>query len=336
MTWFETLFGFPETSGNHVREQLQIQGQYLHSAANGKRWKHGNLEILSLQELRERVDQLKVRAGPNLYQEMSGCPRELHQRPESKNALFQVSSQFNLLEPTEPQTTPEDGIGRYELDRTQGPISAICTGASAAYRNYLMPFRGQLGQSKDRQLNCIDPLHQALLKIRAPQDESEYWSVENGYLFANPNQLDQIAQILTGQSQHELIALQGKIEFGFVQDAEITLQGAQHCVSQIYCSALPIGYNQTPIAKWELFARLVLTALYEATLCAGVLNQQTFGNPEVYLTRVGAGVFGNPEAWIRDAIQTTLTRVPQCGLRVHMVHEGAAGEIPLENVNPVA
>lgn len=319
MTWFERLFGFPERSGDQVRTQLQVQGQYLHSKANGERWKHGKLELLSLKTLRSRVDALKLRANPNLYQGTPSCTRTLYRQESSAHALFQVASQFNLLEFTEPQMTPEDGIGDYEFDRTQGPISAVCTGAATAYRNYLIPLSGQLGQSKDRQLDCIAPLHEALLAIRPPQGEKAYWSVENGYLFTNANQLDQVTRILEGQSQTELIALQGEIEFGFLQDAQVTLDDAQHCVSQLFCSALPIGYNQIPIPRWEALARFVLTALYEATLCAGVLNQQAFGSSDVYLTSVGTGVFGNPTEWIDDAIQAALTRVPQCGLRVHMV-----------------
>lgn len=334
MTWFETLFGFPETSGDQVRDQLKIQGEYLCSEANGRRWKYGKLEIISLKELRDRVDQLKLRPSPNLYEDIFGCTQSLHQKAQNANALFQVASQFNLLEMISPQVTPEDGISGYELDQTQGPASAICTGAATAYRNYMVPVQGKPGQSKDRQIDCIAALHQALLKIRAPQGVQEYWSVENGYLFANANQLDQVSDILQGLSQSEHIALQGKLEFGFLQDAAITIGDAQHCVSQIYCSGLPIGYNQAPIPRWEPLARLVLTALYEATLCAAVFNQHAFGSPDVYLTKVGGGVFENPQDWIEDAIQAALTRVPQCGLRVHMVNYRPAHSADLDTAGP--
>lgn len=336
MTWFETLFGFAETSGDQVRKQLQVNGEYLHSAANGKRWKHGKLEILSLNALRERVDKLKLRAGPNIYQEMSACTRALHQQASNAHALFQVASQFNLLEMISPQVMPEDGITGYELDKTQGPTSAVCTGAATAYRNYLIPVQGQPGQNKDRQINCIAPLHKALLAHRTPEGEDKYWSVENGYLFANANQLEQVSQTLQARSQAELIALQGCIQFGFLQEAQVTLEGAQHCVSQIFCSGLPIGYNAVPIPRWEPFARMVLTAIYEATLCAGVLNHVAFDSAKVFLTQIGGGVFENPAEWIEDAIQAALTRVPQCGLTVNLVKVQPASASPVENVDPVA
>lgn len=336
MTWFETLFGFAEASGDQVREQLQIKGDYLHSAANGKRWKHGHLDIVSLKTLRERVDKLKNRSQPNIFQDAVGHTRSLHQDPANASALFQVASQFNLLEMLSPQVTPEHGITNYERDRTQGPASAMCTGAATAYRNYLIPVEGKAGQSQDRQINCISRLHEALVSHRIPQGASEYWSVENGYLFANASQLDQISAILRGLSQPELIALQGQLEFGFVQDAQVTLENAQHCVSQIYCPVLPIGYNHTPIDRWEPFARFVLTAHYEATLCAGLLNQIALGSSKVFLTRVGDDVFENPPEWIDDAISAALTRVPQAGLSVNMVLELSADAPALDDVEPVA
>jgi hypothetical protein len=47
-----------------------------------------------------------------------GDVRQMHQAPENAGALFQVASQFNLLEMVSPRVTPEDGITRYQHDRT--------------------------------------------------------------------------------------------------------------------------------------------------------------------------------------------------------------------------
>ncbi len=52
--------------------------------------------------------------------------------------MFQVASQFNLLEMISPNVTPDDGIGIYENDPTQGPACAIACGAGTIYRNYLV------------------------------------------------------------------------------------------------------------------------------------------------------------------------------------------------------
>ncbi len=59
----------------------------------------------------------------------------LHLLPENAGAVFQVASQFNLLEMVGPSVTPEDGVGGYEFDRTQGPACAIACGAGSHRRN---------------------------------------------------------------------------------------------------------------------------------------------------------------------------------------------------------
>jgi hypothetical protein len=84
-----------------------------------------------------------------------------HQAPENAGALFQVASQFNLLEMVSPTVTPEDGVTRYQHDRTPRPAphpsrlarfahsrlrtTARCTiagGAATIYRNYFAPVGG--------------------------------------------------------------------------------------------------------------------------------------------------------------------------------------------------
>ena len=64
---------------------------------------------------------------------MTGDVRALHGAPEHANALFQVASQFNLLEMVGPEVTPEDGVTRYQGDKTQGPACAIAAGAATIY-----------------------------------------------------------------------------------------------------------------------------------------------------------------------------------------------------------
>ncbi|WP_423186374.1 hypothetical protein ACO1PK_14805 [Alishewanella sp. d11] len=40
---------------------------------------------------------------------------ELHANPDNAGALFQVASQFNLLEMVSPNVTAEQGITRYQI-----------------------------------------------------------------------------------------------------------------------------------------------------------------------------------------------------------------------------
>jgi hypothetical protein len=61
---------------------------------------------------------------------VTGDVRQMHQSPENAGALFQVASQFNLLEMTSHDVTPERGVIRYQHDRTQRPACAIAAGAA--------------------------------------------------------------------------------------------------------------------------------------------------------------------------------------------------------------
>ena len=97
-----------------------MDGGRLRSRVNGKSYAIGELELVSLQTLRERV-----RAGGGLpgrikVQVVTGDVRRLHQLPAYAGALFQVASQFNLLEMVSPDVTPEHGVTRYQHDRNPG------------------------------------------------------------------------------------------------------------------------------------------------------------------------------------------------------------------------
>ena len=106
MDWFENLTGFAEQNYTHTRGQLEVIDGKLHSHANGKSYGVGKLELVSLKTLRERVY-----AGPGLPGQLKisivrGDVRAMHSAPENAGAMFQVASQFNLLEMTSPDVTP--------------------------------------------------------------------------------------------------------------------------------------------------------------------------------------------------------------------------------------
>ncbi len=99
-------------------------------------------------------------------------------------------------------------------------------------------------------------------------------------------------------SEAALDALRQTLRIGIQWDTQVTLPGCAHRVTQAYCSALPVAYSSHPHALWEPFARLVLEAAYEATLCAAQLNAARTGNRTVFLTLLGGGAFGNQSEWI--------------------------------------
>jgi protein-tyrosine phosphatase len=160
--WFERLTGFTETTYDETRAKLAVEGSRLRSLVSSESYSIGELELVPLYVLRQRM---KLAAGPAGRLKVGvavGDVRQMHQAPENAGALFQVASQFNLLEMIGPSAIPEDGVTRYERDPTQGPACAIAAGAATIYRNYFAPVGGGYGQTKDRQIDALASLGKAL------------------------------------------------------------------------------------------------------------------------------------------------------------------------------
>ncbi len=125
MTWFQRLTGIEEQSPDQVRSQLSIDGDQI-VCPDGARIAFGQLEIEKLGALRSRVEAIPSPAGRLRLHEIVGDVRQLHADAANAGAMFQVASQFNLLEMADPATTPEQGVGIYEHDHTQGPVLRDC------------------------------------------------------------------------------------------------------------------------------------------------------------------------------------------------------------------
>lgn len=295
MTWFEALTGLREDTPD-LPTHWQKEGDTF-VFPNGRRAAFGRLETPTLAELRARVRNLPPATGRMQLSELVADAGRLHADPAHANALFQVASQFNLLEMTSPSITPEHGVGIYENDRTQGPACAIACGAGTIYRNYVVPVGGGIGQSTTRQIDCAADLGE-----RLGNRHGRLWSMQNGYLLPAANGLDEITSALRRADENELDHYRASLRIGLQWDADVTIEGAAHRVSQAYCSALPIAYATQAATAWQPFAQLVLEAAYEATLCAAILNATRTGVRRVFLTLLGGGAFGNPESWILSAI----------------------------------
>ncbi len=322
MSWFEQLTGFVEADYDHATSRLRIEGGALVSLANGARYRTGELELVSLADLRRRTQGLLDTCVSTTLREIQGDAKHLHADPAYAGALFQAASQFNLLEMTSPAGTPEQGVTRYAWDHTQGPACAIAAGAGTIYRNYFVPVGDRIGQTADHQLDGLNDLGQALAQA-VGCSVPDLYLMQNGYAMASRDGLRAIADYLATIDETERDRLRGLLRIGFHQDLEVTWRGEQPfpLVSQAYCSALPIGYanHQASKEEWRPFASLVLEALYEATLLAGVLNMRRTASRIVLLTRVGGGVFDNPLPWIADAIDRASGVVRHAGLELLLV-----------------
>lgn len=324
MDWFERLTGFRESTYGETRERLQSSGGVLHSLVNGRNYGVGALELVSLARLRERVAVASGCSGRLRLRTLSGDVRRLHCSAEHRGALFQVASQFNLLEMVSPDVTPEHGVTRYQHDATQGPACAIAAGAATIYRNYFVPVDGRPGQTRDRQLDGLADVGAALSRGTG-LPVSDLWSMKNGYALCRADGLGAIDAHLASLDEEGVDALRSVLRIGLHADVEVTEAGAPagQFVSQAFCSALPVAYGDLPAATWGRFATLVLEAAYEATLAAGLLQARRGGSAMVLLTRLGGGAFGNRDAWIDSALRRALSMFGGFDLDVRLVSHGA-------------
>ena len=318
--WFETLTGFPEESPQQVHANITVDGHTLSSRVNEETLICGDLETPSLAELRNRV-QLSRHIGKTSVRETVANVQHLHTDERNADSLFQVASQFNLLEMTSPNVTPERGVGIYESDPTQGPACAIAAGAGTIYRNYFATVNGQTGQSATNQIDCLADIGAAL-----GNSESRLWEMKNGYALASRSGLAKISKRLRAASESELDELRQLLRIGVHWKTQVTLGGSKHLVSQAYCSALPVAYSDHAPYLWAEFAQLILEASYEATLCAAILNSVNNGNNRVFLTLLGGGVFGNDTDWIIRGIQRALNLHKDAGLDVVVVSYGSSNQ----------
>lgn len=330
MSWFRELTGVDEKSPASVREQLSIDGDCL-VCPGDKRIAFGRLETPTLKELRLAAQSLGKPIGRICVREVVGDVQQMHADAANANALFQVASQFNLLEMSGPSVIPERGVGIYEHDRTQGPACAIACGAGTIYRNYFAPVGNSMGQSASRQIDCAAQLGQRLGNVGGA-----LWCMENGYLFPNDRGLKQITAHLQSASETELDQLRGELRIGLQWNAAVTLAGANHRVSQAYCSALPVSYGSQPTDDWADFAKLILDAAYEATICAAIINASQTGLNKIFLTLLGGGVFGNPEEWIISAIERAISLYHDDNLDIAIVSYGRSNPAVAELASRLA
>lgn len=315
--WFEKLTGFQEKNPEFVRGNLDIQDDLFISKANGEKFYFGRLEIPTLKNLRDNIILEKTPKAKIAVNEIVANVQDLHKDIENSNAVLQAASQFNLLEMVGPRITPEMGVGRYEMDRTQGPACAIACGAGTIYRNYFVKVGNKVGQTSKNQIDCLDLIGEALGNV-----EEKLWSMENGYALANREGLLTINKKLESINTEQREELKGKLKIGIQWNTEVTLSKEKHKVTQVYCSALPVAYSLVESNHWEPFARLILEATYESTLYAALKNREETGCNLVYLTLVGGGAFGNEESWIFDALKSAILKFKHTALDVRIVSYG--------------
>jgi hypothetical protein len=337
MTWFERITGFPE-GRDYVKVQARLSvtaDGRLAPGAVAPGFRVGEFSMPSLAQLRVAAGAgATPGGGRSTVRIVGGDVGVLHADPAYLGAVFQVASQFNCLEMPGPGVTPEDGVGGYEHDRTQGPVCAMAAGAATIYRNYLVPVGDngaprpaggpgdEVGQRATRQLDGLADLGAELAR-RTGLRVLDLWDWRNGYALVTGRGLAAINAYLASLDPGERDALMGLLRIGIHSDVEVTRADAprEQTVTQAFCSAIPVAYSRPAGGDCEPLARLILDAAYEATLLQGVSNARRGAGNVVALTLLGGGVFGNSESWILPAIGRALDRV-QYGLDVRIVSYG--------------
>jgi hypothetical protein len=315
--WFQNLFGFRERDQKDILSNFTIKDGFLKSEINGRSYKMGELEVLTLKELRERVMDLNLEKGKLKVSEIVSDVQSLHTETCNENAVFQVASQFNLLEMIGPSVSPEVGITGYENDPTQGPACAIACGAGTFYRNYLHEVHGRRGQTRESQVDCSEDIGSLL-----GNNTGSLWSMTNGYLLPTVHGIGEINKLISSYSDSELDDLRSMLKIGIHWDTQVTLNGCMHNVTQAFCSALPVTYSSLEPSKMKIFSKLILDSSYECLFASAVLNYQKNGSRKLFLTKLGGGAFGNNDEWIRSAIERSLRLYKDYPLEVSLVSYG--------------
>ena len=311
--WFEKLVGFKENNPDQVRKNIEIVSNRLISKINNREFIFGKLEMPSLEKLRNqsRIEEYHSKIH------VSGIVEDiqtLHKDVTNDKSVIQVASQFNLLEMVAPNKTPEEGVGIYEYDRTQGPACAIACGAGTIYRNYFVNVNGQIGQTSTNQIDCLSEIG-----IEFENGKYNHWEMKNGYALANKEGLKNIKKRIETLSENDYEYLKGKLKIGVQWNSEVTISGNENLITQVYCSALPVAYSNVEKELWKDFAKMILDAAYEATLFAALQNYEKTKNNRVFLTLIGGGAFGNEKEWIFNAIANAIKKFSRTPLDIKIV-----------------
>ena len=339
--WFEDLFGFKETEAGvdactNVTSKIKINDVGDLENVSKTSFTHKNnmhVGIFSTESVADLSDALyrsrefwptdQKLTITHLNAEFGVGP--LHQDPKNAGAVFQAASQFNCLEMKDPGVSPTAGISIYVNDKTQGPACALACPAALLYRNYLVKhtidMADYIGQCT-QQINLLSDVETYI-----ENKTKEYWRVTNGYLQTETTKLDEFNKLLNTYTPEKLEELKNKIRVGVHYDTSVA-PPAKHRVYQVYTSALGIRTEYSGVSKddpnWVTFAKLVLSAAYEATLCVAaakcVNDYMTGKRTKCFLTFVGGSAFENKKEWITEAINAALKKYENWPIDVIMVH----------------
>jgi len=285
----------------------------LENLKTGERWNCGTLTLPNLAELRS-ASSVTGGTGRGTLNVLCAPERPsaldvgfLQSKPENRNAVFQVASNFNALElMSKSDERAMTEIGSYVFDMTQGPFASISASPGLVLRHYY-PFYDestepwQWRQHFDGQQ--VELLRDTSLKVK------------NGYLDLEPNSLQEPLAIETLRvATHRDI----QVAFGAVQGSHHVLVGdPEQRVDQVFTATADLANTNLDLFRKhpdtvKQTIQTLLNAAYEATIRAAIAAERQ----RVFLTLIGGGVFANPPNWIVCAIERLVPLIRESGLTV--------------------
>lgn len=344
--WFQETFGYIEGQED-VSFESNNEVKITKPDNSFKKIGHGELLLLSLEELRdtvksivkdinrERFKMLKIEnvANFDVLKESS--------KKEYENCVMMAASQFNILEMPNSNIKPEDGITRYISDKTQGPACALAGLGGLLYR--LKKGLDGSPQSAENQVNLLDKLEEEM-KNRRDDGTYKFWEIRNGYYTSTKDQRKRLEKELksadyVGDDKIDT-KIKRNIKCGIQKDVEIVFTGdskknsntfelkelkkkrnndsglRRQKLTQVYCSAIDLSGPRKH--RLEPLAQYVLDAMYEMVLLQGIINLKETGKNLVVLTLLGGGAFGNSKESIKSAIQKAISKVINLGVGLHI------------------
>lgn len=294
--------------------QADPQGAFTFDAAgfatltaDGQTWQAGRFETPSLAELRQRAAASKSATATARLWVLDGASPVTDigalQATAADTALFQVASQFNVLESPGPSVT---AVANYFRDPTQGPRASISAFPATLLRHYAAPGSGGARFVQATGKRQVDLLADVFAPGPSP--------VCNGYLAGHggmgPEAL--VAALGTGFDRIRVgVHEAAPVVLGYNWDGAVEGAGTRR-IAQVFTSTVAGGrYGGERLgAQFEAACRHLLRAAYLGTLLTAVSLRRT---PAV-LTLIGGGVFGNPIGviwesilWAFDEVQPLLT-----------------------------
>jgi len=232
----------------------------------------------------------------------------LQSLPAYRNSVFQVASNFNLVEGGREKVTPDSAnfCTNYRWDRTQGPTAAISAAPAAIVRVYSAFYdpntdSSQWPQTRKKQVNILATV-------------ADHFPMKNGYVFWQGAQLPKFPKRGT-KPYNDLLK---KTYIGYHKNIQVTtghrtpsyveaVTSPEQIIDQVFGAAVNLGegtdsgkYNRTVVDCSER-CQFALDQSYESAYAGAIAE----GRQHLILTLIGGGAFNNDREMIYNTILET-------------------------------